>query len=151
MTKKLMAKEFRVKKGYRIIISLIATLFCLALFRDAYIFFVNEISSRTLQVNLILIGCTLVMVFIALESNNLIYRIVYNEIEIRSFLKKNKHYSIFKIEVVEILSDRFPIIKIYFSDEKKITLMPIENESEFIGIIRKKLEVLGKAWSFVEK
>ena len=146
-----MVKEFRVKKGYRTVISVIAILFCLALLRDAYLYFVNEIDSSSFQINFILTGCTLVLVFFALKSNYSIYRIVDDELAIRSFLKNEKHYSISKIEVVEILSDRFSIIKIFFSDEEKITLMPIDNESEFVGVLGEKLKVLGKAWSFVKK
>lgn len=146
-----MPKEFRVKKGYRIIISLIAILFCIAILRDTYKYFYYEFDSNTFQINLILAGCTLVLVFFALNSNSLIYRIFDDEIAIKSFLKKEKKYSISKIEVVEILSDRFSIIKIFFTDGKKITLMPIENETQFIEILEGKLKVLGRAWSFVRK
>ena len=144
-------KEFRVKKAYRIIISTIAMLFCLALLRDAYIYFAAGINSSSFQVNVILIGCTLVLAFIALKANFSIFRIVDNEIVISSFLRKDKHYPISKIEFVEFLSDRFSVIKIYFSNEEKITMMPIENENEFIEILNERLKVLGKTWSFMKK
>ena len=145
------AKEFRVKKSYRIIVNVIAILFCLALLRDAYIYFANEINSSSFQVNIILIGCTLVLAFIAIKSNFSVYRIVGNELIICSFPMKEKYYPISKIEIVELLSDRFPVIKIYFSNEEKIAIMPIENDNEFIEILSERLKILGKAWSFIKK
>ncbi len=144
-------KEFKAKKHYRIILSLIAMLFCMALLKDGYMYLLNGKSSSSVQVNLILIGCTLVLVFFALKSIVSTYRITDEELTVRSFLKKDRCYPISQIEVVELISERFAIIQLHFSDGKKAILEPIDNENEFIEILKEKLRITGKPWTFIKK
>ncbi len=144
-------KKYKIKKTYRVTVTGIAILVSLSVLNDLYTSYTSRNSLHSFSIYMIWIGCALGLLYIAMKSNSLIYLITDDEIIVRSFLKIEKHYPLREISTIELHGILFPSIYIYLSTGKKITLLPIDDEKEFLSALTERLKKYGTAWTFIKR
>ena len=140
-----MTGRYKVKRSYRLIISSVALITGLPVFYDLFTFCLYGNQPYSLSTFVILIGCSSILLYLAAESNSLIYLITDEEFIVRSLLKIEKHYPLQEISTIELHGFLFPSIYIYLSTGKKITLLPIDDEKDFLFVLTERLKKYGTA------
>lgn len=146
-----MTRRYKVKRSYRLVITSAAVITSLPIFYDLFTFCLYGNQPYILSIFVILIGCSLILLYLAAESNSLTYLITDEEFIIKSFLKIEKHYPIREISTIELHGILFPSIYIYLSRGKKITLLPIDDEREFLSALTERQKKYGTAWTFIKR
>ena len=146
-----MTRRYKVKRSYRLVISSVALITSLPVFYDLFTFCLYGNQRYSLSTFVILIGCSSILLYLAAESNSLIYLITDEEFIVRSLLKIEKHHPIREISTIELHGVPFPSIYIYLSTGKKITLLPIDDEKEFLSALTERLKKYCSAWTFIKR
>ncbi len=132
--------HFRIRKFLRIIATFSAVVFCCFFILDIWRYFLNDIEKFSLTYFLVMILCSAGIVHCAMSFSKTSYDIENDSLIVKDFLKKDKKILFLEfVSIEEAQAGPFTYIKLVLKDYKAYNIPPLDNQTEFIKIIKAKL------------
>jgi hypothetical protein len=135
-----MNNPFKIQKFLRIVAYFSAVVVSCELLLTIYKYFNNDLIGVSFVDFFVIFVCNLVLVYCAISFNKMEYEIKDKSLVIKNFMKKDKHYLFSEIEKIEeARAWPFTYIRMFFKNNKKRNIIPLDNQKEFIQSIHRNL------------